>query len=41
MNNFILSERADTFTDVISTWKDVKTEDLIVKLLTDGNNIDN
>ena len=41
MNNLILSERADTFTDVTSTWKDVEMKDLIVKLLTDGNNIDN
>ena len=41
MNNLILGECAGTFTDVNTTWKDViEAGDLIMKLLTDGNGID-
>ena len=42
MNNLILGESAHTFTDINSTRKDVvEAGDRIMKLLTDGNGIDN
>ena len=41
MNNLILGESAHTFTDVNSTLKYVVEADLVMKFLTDGNDMDN
>ena len=41
MNNLILGNCAHTFTVINSTRKDVVEADLVMKFLTDGNDIDN